>query len=320
MVLALMLVCLTSARTARDTRQIMFGRPIDLLEATLIKQLPTGKTNPSSTAVANGRIYVASNDENTIMVYDAVTFNPMPSIPLTFSDDKLPWAREVFTCPQTGAVYLAEKNPTKGLRIWKIEDGAQSLWVEEPLEEKGIKDVAVSGTGCNLVVTRVYENDVGTMQLYFVNATVDRSVKFELSYIAPIQPFETKWRTFLVAVGPTSRHVAVELNAMGEILRSLPRDEDQRNLAAITYASLSTMDSRGNLFLVDGSSKFVAVVDEDLSHSREVFKLTSDVTKTCIHYDAQNGRLLLCNAGKAPGLAIYNVKYPVQDEMGLFNF
>jgi len=173
----------------------------------------------------------------------------------------------------------------------------------------------VSGTGCDIVVTRIYENDVGTMALYFSNATLDRTVKFEPSYIFPIQSFETKWRTFLVTVGPTSRHVAVELNHQGELLRSLPRDEEQRNLAKISYASLSAIDNRGNLFVVDGNAKFVAVIDEDLSHSRQLFKLADDAATGCIYYDAQNGRILLCSSGTAAGIDIYNVKYPIEDEI-----
>jgi hypothetical protein len=313
--LAMLQVCLGAISNVHEARQLMPGRPIDLLQATLLKQLPTGKSVPDSVSVTNGRIYVAFNAENHIAVYDAVTFGSQPSIALTFSDDKLEWAREVFTCPQTGALFLAEKNQEKGLRIWKIEGATQTLWLEDPLEEAGIKDVTVSGTGCDIVVTRIYENDVGTMTLYFANSTLDRSIKFEPSYIFPIQAFETKWRTFLVTVGPTSRHVAVEVNHMGEVLRSLPRDEEHRNVASITYAPLTTIDSRGNLFIVDGSGKFVAVIDEDLSHSRELFKITGDISKACIYYDAQNGRLLLCNPGAVAGIDIYNVKYPIEEEI-----
>jgi len=321
--LVTVLVSLSTALNLHVPRQMSFGRPIDQLEATLQKQLPTGKSSPGSVAVTNGRIYVAFNSEDHIAVYDAVTFAPLPPISLSFSDTKLTWAREVFTCPQTGALFLGEKNPEKGLRIWKIEDATQSLWLEEPLEEAGIKDVTVSGTGCDLIVTRIYENDVGTMTLYFANATVDRKVKFEPSYILPIQAFETKWRTFLVTVGPTSRHVAVEVNHMGEILRSLPRDETQRNLASISYASLAAIDTMGNLFVVDGSSKFVAIIDEDLSHSRLLVKLpdVATTTRACVYHDSQNGRVMLCNSGTVPGLDVYSVKYPVDDEViELFNF
>jgi len=291
------------------------GRPIDLLTASLLRRLSTGKSNPDSVAVTNGRIYVAFNGENNIAVYDAVTFAALPNIALSFSDDKLVWAREVFTCPQTGAIFVAEKNKEKGLRIWKIEGVTQTLWLEEPLEEAGIQDVTVSGTGCDIVLTRIYENDIGSMTLYFANATLDRRIKIEPSYIFPIQSFETKWRTFLVTVGPTSRHVAVELNHEGEVLRSLPRDEEQRNVAKISYASLSAIDFRGNLFVVDGNAKFVAIIDEDLSHSRQLFKMADDAKPECIYYDAQNGRLLLCNSGTAAGIDIYNVKYPIEDDI-----
>jgi DNA-binding beta-propeller fold protein YncE len=316
----LVLISVVTARHVRESRQMMFGRPIDLLEATLLKQLSVGKNSPDSVAVINGRIYVAFNNENQVSVFDAVTFASLPPISLSFSDDKVKWGRELFTCPQTGALYIAEKNPEKGLRIWKIEDATQSLWLEEPLEEAGITDVTVSGTGCDIVVSRVYQNDVGTITLYFANATLDRRVKFEPSYIFPIQAFETKWKTFLVTVGPTSRHVTVELNHMGEVLRSLPRDEEQRNLASLSYAALSTIDSTGNLFVVDGKAKFVAIVDEDLSHSRLLFKLADDAAIDCIYYDSQNGRLLLCNSGAVAGVDIYNIKFPIQDAFELVDF
>jgi len=115
--------------------------------------------------------------------------------------------------------------------------------------------------------------------------------------------------------------VVVEVNHMGEVLRSLPRDEDQRNLASLNYAALSAIDSSGDLYVIDGKAKFVAVIDEDLSHNRLLFKLPDDVTRACIYYDSQNGRLLLCNAGSTPGIDVYNVKYPAEDEIfELFNF
>jgi len=279
--------------------------------------------NHSSSNFSNGNSSHGSNTnatisagtlENATSPYDNRTIAYLAHA--NISDSKYEWKRDILSCRKTGNLLITMKNSERGIRIWNMDfQSSPSLWLQDPMLESGLKDVIVTGTGCALIIIRIYDNNLFTLTLYYGNGTTDVKIKILLSNlfldqdnIFPDQAFETKWRTFLLIYGLTSPFVAIEINQKGDVLRTLPRDADKRNLADVSYAMLSTIDVHSTLFVVDDNAKSVAAIDEDLSHSRLLFQ--SNDTRTCIYSDSMTGQLFLCNSGlKGSTVDIYNIIY-----------
>jgi len=391
-----------------EKNKVEFDRPIDLLEAIPLKQLPIGQSVASSVTVLNGRLYILYDNITELGVFDSNSFAQLANIRLFFpnikpsiedvpdnpvlqnnvaktksnynltddqfsntssianstdnnsssanfsrdvhpkanasfdghlnesiaydnrtetylahaniSDDKFIWDREIFSCPKTKNLLVSVKNSERGIRIWKLGlQASDTLWLMEPMLESGLKDAIVTGTGCAIIILRTYENDYFTLTRYSTNGTADLVIMIRPSEtyadqedVFPVQAFETKWGTILLIFGSSSHHLAIEINQKGDVLRTLPRDADKRNLAAVNYVILSTIDVHSTLFVVDGKADTVAAIDEDLSHSRLVLK--SNSTRTCIYADYLSGQLFLCNsASGGSSIDIYNVIYHDDD-------
>ena len=244
-------------------------------------------------------VYVVCGRSSKISRFNATTHERLTDINV----NDLRWPRDIAACEQTSHVYVADYMEC----VWRVSsDGADMKhWLPKSPSDT-MRPSALSVTSSRLLVTSRDNKQL----IQFDAAGVELRRVLLPDYMKPGHAVESPTGTFIVCHcnDELNQFQVNEVDAEGQVLRQF---SGSRLVLTYWYPPHIAVDSRGNIFVADSSSRRILLLDAQLALRRIIIDehQLNDKEPLQLCYNEQSGQLLVSfddsvavfDAGPAPG-------------------